>query len=503
MSGSRQATQLASISLDPAREQPLQRQLYERLRIGILRGQLEPRLRLPASRQLADSLGVSRTTVVNAYEQLKAEGYLQTRVGAGTFVSDQLPEELAEVRHARLPDEARHPGGDRSLSQRGQRIHDLLDPDQPQPYFQSERVFAMGTPDLSAFPFERWRALRKRVERQLSPWRYGYGEPLGYEPLRQEIASYLKSSRGVRCEPDQILISSGSQQGLYLVGSFLLDAGDGVWLENPGYPGARRALRSLGIEPLAAPVDAEGLSITHIRASQARARAAYVTPSHQFPLGHVMSLPRRLELLRWATDNDAWILEDDYDSEFRYRGQPVPALQGLDARQRVIYLGTFSKVLFPSLRLGYLVLPADLMHAARAARSCLDLQPPLVSQATLAAFINEGHFARHVRRMRVHYRERCETVVSVLESELPPGCELGPYEAGMHLVLWLPHDLDEWQAARRAAAHDVQTAPLSLFAARPLDRSALVLGFSGAEVAALAAGARRLAHALRTLSQSI
>jgi GntR family transcriptional regulator/MocR family aminotransferase len=487
---------LASLVLDTSSPTPLYRQLYDGLRQAILSGQLRPGTRLPSTRSLADELSLSRNTVMSAYLQLFAEGYLEGKVGAGTDVARSLPDEMlqAQTWPAR---QARSEEASQRLSERGRSLVAIpvaLSRGQGQP-----RAFRPGTPALDAFPFDLWRQLQARCWQHPSLELLGYGASAGYPPLREAIAEYLGAARAVRCKPEQVIVVAGSQQGLDLTVRLLLDPGDAAWLEEPGYPGARGALLAAGARLVPVPVDSEGLDVAAGIARCPQARLAYVSPSHQYPLGVTMSLKRRLALLEWASRAGAWVLEDDYDSEYRYVGRPLAALQGLDAAQRVIYLGTFSKVLFPALRLGYLVVPPDLVEAFTAARMLADRHSPSMDQAVLAEFLAQGHFARHIRRMRVLYAERQAALVEAAKRELVGLLEVRPAEAGMHLLGWLPAGVDDRVASQRAKAHDVETPPLSSYSGEPLERGGLVLGYAGVDAGEIAAGARRLAKALRAL----
>jgi GntR family transcriptional regulator/MocR family aminotransferase len=315
--------------------------------------------------------------------------------------------------------------------------------------------------------------------------------------LREEIAAYLGAARAVECGWEQVIVVSGSQQALDLAARVLLDPGDAAWVEDPGYAGARGALIAAGARIVPVPVDEEGLRVSDGVRRAADARLAYVSPSHQYPLGATMSVSRRLELLAWASRTGAWVLEDDYDSEYRYTGRPLEALQGLDAEGRVIYLGTFSKVLSPALRLGYLVVPPDLVDPFSAARELTDRHSPLVEQAVLARFIAEGHFARHIRRMRTLYAERQDILVEAAAGDLRGLLDVRPAEAGMHLVGWLPDRTDDREAMRRAAARGVEAIALSMYGIEPPARGGLLLGYAAVGEAGIRAGVRRLAAALR------
>ncbi|MFW5941873.1 MAG: PLP-dependent aminotransferase family protein [Chloroflexota bacterium] len=488
---------LTVVHLQRESETPLYRQLYNGLRQAILEGQLAPGARLPSSRDLADLLGVSRNTVLGAFDQLLAEGYLKTRVGSGTYVTERLPEAYVQA-YRRRPERAGREGAadsrsKRSLSQRGRAFA---------AHFRGgagaeiRPLFAINRPDLDAFPFDVWSRLAARCLKELPRSRFGYGRGEGgLRRLQEAIAGYLRAARAARCEPEQIFVVAGSQQALFLAAQVLLDRGDAAWLENPGYRGAWAALACADAQLLPAPVDGEGLNVEQAQ-RVGEARLAYVTPSHQFPLGYTMSLARRTQLLQWAEANDAWIIEDDYDSEFRYSGAPLGSLQGLDVNQRVIYVGTFSKVLFPGLRLGYLIVPPDLIGAFTVARGAMTLSPPVLAQAVLARFMEEGHFARHIRRTRTRYGRRCQALVTAIEESAAGALQSGPSEAGLHLTAWLPPGTDEQAVREAAAARDVTVTPLSAFCLEPLARPGLVLGFGSAPVDDIRGGVQRLAQAV-------
>jgi GntR family transcriptional regulator/MocR family aminotransferase len=340
--------------------------------------------------------------VVNAFEQLRAEGYIEGLSGAGTFVSRELPEDLLQAHH-QSPSVRVRPHVSK-LSRRGSLL--AATPVSAAQKQAGSFDFDPCLPALDSFPFKVWSRLSARRWRRPSRELLDYGEPAGYRPLREAIAAYLGLARAVRCEPEQVIVTAGTQQGLNIASRVLLDPDDRVWVEDPGYIAARAALRAAGAGIVPVPIDGEGLDVAAGIKRAANARAVCVTPSHQFPLGVTMTLARRLALLEWAKSSGAWIFEDDYDSEYCYGGRPHAALHGLDRAGRVIYIGTFSKVLFPSLRLGYLVVPPDVSDAFASARAVVDRFSPLHDQAVLADSINEGHFARHVRRMRSLYAER-------------------------------------------------------------------------------------------------
>lgn len=488
-------TPLAMIEIAPTAPTPIYRQVYASLRAAILGGRLAPGATLPSTRTLSEALRISRTTVVAAFEQLIAEGYVEGRAGAGSFVARALPDDL--LRPAPDPATRTRPRTvGRALSQRGQLLAAtpvLTARDEGRPI-----AFRPGIPALDDFPFALWARLVARRYRHPPRELLAYGDPAGYRPLREAIAGYLRESRGVRCQPEQVLVTTGTQQAVDLIARILLDPGDAVWVEDPGYLAARGALRSAGATLAPVPVDEQGLDVVAGIARRPDAKMVYVTPSHQYPLGVTMSLQRRLALLEWAARADAWVLEDDYDSEFRYAGRPLAALQGLDTDGRVIYLGTFSKVMFPSLCLAYLVVPEDLIEPFTTSRALINRHLPSLEQAAVADFIVDGHFLRHIRRMRTLYAERQAALVAAARDELAGLLTVAPGEAGLHLVGWLNSGGDDRQAARRAGSHGVEAPALSPFCIEPPARPGLLLGYAAIPPPAIVAGARRLALALRS-----
>ena len=356
--------------------------------------------------------------------------------------------------------------------------------------------FHYGLPALDAFPFGLWTRLAARAWQQLPLREFAYGDPQGFPPLREAIAEYLEMSRGARCTADQVIIVGGSQQAVDLAARVLLDPGDAVWFEDPGYVAARAAFVGAGARVIPVPVDSEGLQVEVGIARAPRARLAFVTPSHQHPLGMSMALPRRLALLDWAKRAEAWILEDDYNSEFRFVGAPLPALQGLDAAQRVIYVGTFSKTLFPALRIGYLVVPPDLIKTFWVARTTLDIHRPILEQAVLAEFLADGHYARHVRRMRLLYQRRQQALIAAVSRELGELLKVAPAEAGMHLIGWLPEGAPDREIAACALRHECVIRPLSWFALQRRLSPGLVLGYAAFDEQQIRRGVHRLGQVL-------
>jgi GntR family transcriptional regulator / MocR family aminotransferase len=482
------------LSLDPRSATPLHRQLYDEIRAAVLAGRLSPGARLPSTRSLAADLDISRNTVAGAFDQLLAEGYIEVRPGAGTFVAKELPEKLLRVSPAeRTSSRPRVPAA--ALSRRGRML--AATPVAPAARDGATAcAFRPGIPALDAFPRDLWARIAARQYRQSRLDLFSYGDPAGHAPLRRAIAEYLRAARGVNSSWEQVIVTSGSQQALDLAARVLLDQGDTAWVEDPGYFGARGAWAAAGVRCAPIPVDAEGLSIVQGELSAPQARMAYVSPSHQYPLGVTMSLARRMALLDWARRRSAWIAEDDYDSEFRYAGRPLAALQGLDTAGRVIYIGTFSKVLFPALRLGYMVVPAGTVDAFAAARALADRHPPGPSQALVAEFLAEGHFARHVRRMRTLYAERQAALLSAARREWSGLLEVPPADAGMHLVAWLPTGWSDREASQRAAEAGISAPPLSAYSDRAPARAALLLGYSSVNARRIQEGARRLTAAM-------
>jgi GntR family transcriptional regulator / MocR family aminotransferase len=472
------------VSLDRRHGLPLHRQLYDGYRAAILDGRLRAGQRLPSTRTLASELRVSRMPVVLAFEQLVAEGYIESRVGAGSFVARTFaaaaPATAAHRRRPRVP---------RAV---------LAEDDVAQPWLESAAPFRIALPALSEFPVDVWARLVARRARLLSSRQMMYGDSQGYAPLREVIAEHLRTVRSVRCTADQILITSGSQQALAVTARALLALGDAVWVEEPGFIGARDALVLAGAHVVPVRVDEAGIDVAAGIALCPRARAAYVTPSHQYPLGTIMTAPRRLQLLAWARQRGAWLIEDDYDSEYRYDSPPIAALQGLDPDDRVVYIGTFSKVLFPALRLGYVVLPRDLIARVRRIREAMDNSPAPFFQAVLHDFIREGHYARHLRRMRVVYGERRRTLVGALERELGDTVRIAGDRAGLHVVVLLPPGTRDRDVALAAAERGLAVTPLSsCYATRAgAHRPGLLVGYGVTSTRELPDAVRRLAHVL-------
>jgi GntR family transcriptional regulator / MocR family aminotransferase len=473
------------IRIDPGRGHTLQQQLYSGIRASIVTGRFGAEGRLPSTRALAAELGISRTTVLLAFEQLRAEGYIVPRPGSGNYIARLSPEQVGGSDSRRAAPTLKHPG----LSARGRTLAASRTPDRRGS--APPRAFRLGTPAVDLFPFALWSQLARQCLGSVSRSRLDYSRLAGLTELREAIAEQV-AARGTSCELEQVFIVAGAQRGLDLVFHLLLDPGDLACIEDPGYPGAHSALLSAGARALSVPVDRDGFSVDRARSG---ARLAYVTPSHQFPLGVAMSLERRRALLEWAADNGAWVVEDDYDCAFRYDARPLPCLHALDPDGRVIYVGTFSKTLFPSLRIGFLIVPTDLVDAFARARLASDVHPPLLEQSVLAAFMLRGHYQRHLRRMQTAYTERLDTLRSALARSGAP-LRLRPVHSGLHAVVDLEAG-DAEHVARAAAEHHLEIMPLGAYHyGAGTCPDALVLGFGAVRPTVISSGVSRLARVI-------
>jgi len=473
---------------------PLHRQVYEALRQAILGGTLRPGQRVPSTRALATELEISRFPVLAAYEQLLHEGYLEGRVGSGTYVCAAPPERsLQAVRNG--------PRDKRASSARRSALSDARRARRNEiPRARDEgglRPFRASLPALDQFPHVLWSRIVARHAHRLSPSQMVYGDPAGLGELRAAIAEHLRTARAVRCEAEHVLIVSGSQAALRLCATVLLGRGEPVAIEEPSYSGARAALLATGAELVPVPVDDEGIDVRALGALGSRVRAVYVTPSHQHPLGMCMSATRRLALLDWAVRNDAWIFEDDYDSEYRYVSRPLGALQGMDTADRVVYVGTFSKVLFPALRIGYLVVPPQLWNAFVEAREALDVFSPTLYQLALTDFLREGHFVRHLRRMRGVYMKRRQALLDAIDMHCRGVLTVYNADAGLHLATLLPNDVNDVDVVKRMADRRLIATALSTCYIGRARRNGLLLGFGGTDEATLTAATRTLGEVLR------
>ncbi len=476
---------------------PLNRQLYQVIREAILQQMLAVGMQLPSSRELARELGLSRNTVMFAYEQLIAEGYLETRPGAGSFVADTTPSHVTECvkkKPAPLPASSEFP----SLSRRGKQVMAQVGVSE-----QQWGAFMPGVPDVSHFPYKIWSRLHNKVWRRARIELLSYSQAGGFLPLRTAIADYLRLARSVNCRAENVLITSGIHQSIDLIAKLLGDAGQRAWVEDPGYWGTRSVLHALDMECVPIPVDDEGMNFANqLAVSDGTApKLIFVTPSHQYPTGVTMSLARRRQLVEYAQAHGAWVVEDDYDSEFRFGGRPLASLQGMDSQQRVLYMGTFSKTLFPGLRTGFLVVPPALADVFATALSELYRGGHLFTQAVLSDFINEGHFASHVRRMRQLYSERRLCLQREIHAHFGERFAIQGGDAGLHLALRLADDCDDVRLSELALQTGIIARPLSGYylhsTALAQRQRGLMLGYAYVPTEEIPAAFAKLAQVIR------
>lgn len=478
---------------EPSTE-PMNKRLYRLIRESILDGQLAAGVRLPASRDLASEMNMARNTVIHVYAQLLAEGYVHSRPGSGTYVMDAIPERLLDAgrrtRH-RAPEAAAQ-----GLSRRGASIAENA---AASPFQWG--AFMPGVPDVSAFPHQKFGRIMRGLWRAPPPELLTYGHGGGLPALREALAQHLSVARSVDCEADQIVITEGTQQAIDLATRLLSDVGDVAWVEDPGYWGARSVLKSNGMDVHPIAVDEEGMCPPDMQAADAPPKPTFIfmTPSHQYPLGSIMSLARRRQWLALARAWNCWIVEDDYDSEFRYSGHPIASLQGLEPDARVIYVGTFSKTMYPGLRLGYLVLPKTMVPAFQAGHAELYREGHLLTHGAVAAFIEEGHYVAHIRRMRMLYERRRAMLVKLIERRLGEGwLHRDGIDAGLHLVLDLPQTMDDREVERVVRERGVLTRALSRYYAVPeRAQKGLVLGYACVPENGMAASFEIIVQALR------
>lgn len=464
-----------------AEGEPAYRRLVEQIRISIINGKLAAGGRLPTSRQIASETGLSRNTVLAALDQLKAEGYIEGHRGSGTYVRSKTPDEMTRPEHLDVrkmisSDSTSNVG----LSRRGSTLAEL--PRLPVSDLSittlSRTAFRIGIPALDQFPADTWWRIYSAHARRANEKLTTYYGPAGFRPLREAIAGRLAITRGIRCSPDQVIIVSSSQSAFDLCLRLLLDPGDPVWLEDPGFLGARLALTSAGAKIVPVPVDNEGIEVAVGISRRPDARLALVTPSQQFPLGITMSIERRYELLNWAARSGAWVIEYDHDCEFTYRNGPFMALQAIDRHERVIYIGTFRKAMFPSLRLAYIVLPSEIVEPVRAVHLPSDVHHAVAEQSTMAEFMSAGHFDRHLRKMRVVYEERHRLLVEAAKS-LEPALTIKPADGGLHVLAQLSTEFDDAVVSSEAADRGIHAWPLSMHVIEYAQPPALVLGYAG------------------------
>jgi len=464
----------------------LTRWLYDELRRAILEGRLPRRSPLPPTRTLAQTYKFSRRIAVNVFDQLRDEGYLTARSGAGTTVSDRIPEDFLPPQQA--PQRTPHPRPKPASASTGHTDF----------YRRPIRPFRPIEPALSEFPVDIWARVAARATRGASTALLAGGDAAGYRPLREAIAAYLGAARGVACTPDRICITSGTQQSLDLLARTVLRRGDRVWVEDPGYPDSFAALRSAGAQIVPIPVDEHGMNFARFRtgARAKKPRAVFLTPAHQFPLGSVLRLDRRLDLLRWTSQHRIAVFEDDYDSEFRFAGKPVPALKGLSGADHVFLLGTFNKSMFPAIRIGYVVVPDNWIDPVHKLRRQVDRYAATLPQAALAAFIDEGHYMRHLRRMRELYAARLDALQSEARRHLAGLLALPEIQAGLNTPAFLLNGMTSQRASSLARKLDIETWPLDRFTIARTDLHGLVLGFAAFTEREIRAGVIALARAL-------
>jgi len=467
--------------------QTLANWLYSELRAAILDGRLKAGVKLPASRDFARRYHISRGTVVSAFERLQDEGYLSSRVGVGTRVNSKvLTSEFIRRASYEPPVYLR-----RVVSKYRQ----------PKPFlnwvmFPGNRPFSMRNPALGEFPAKLWGRIAAKRVHAFGSWLREEDDGGGYRPLRDAIAHYLGSSRGVSCSAEQVVIVSGTQQALDLVARLLLKPGDPIWMEDPGYFGASIAFERVGAKIIPVPVDEEGLSVSAGMKACANAKGVFLTPAHQYPMGMAMSLRRRIEVLEWAARTGSFIVEDDYDSEYQFKGLPAPALQGLDRNSNVIFIGTLTKLLFPSLRLGYIVLPPSLVEVFVSFRRGSELRSSGIEQAALCDFIVEGHFGRHLRRMRDLYAQRLEALLHFGRRNMSGLLELSDTKAGLYIAGFLQNGMTSLEAESIAAANGIETRAIERFTLKRHDPKGILLGFAAFDEKEIHSGIIRLTAAL-------
>jgi GntR family transcriptional regulator / MocR family aminotransferase len=473
-----------AISLDRTSTIPLHQQLTEKIRLAILEGRLKPNQKLPSSRSLAKSLNVSRSTVTQSYEQLESEGYLETRLGSGTYICHQIPDDWTKSQQ--IEPISSKIAKNSTLSQFGNSLVSLKRLEVSEPDY--EISFRYGNPAVKYFPVQQW---RKLIARHCvnSPALLNYAaDAAGYFPLRVAIADYLGRSRAVRCTPEQVIIVNGSQQALNLIARLTLNPGDWVAMEEPGYLGARHCFtaQSANLQPI--PVNSEGLNVELLAKCDRPFKLIYVTPSHQFPTGVTLTLRQRIALLQWAQTTRTLIIEDDYDSEYRYEEQPIPALQGMDKSQSVIYVGTFSKTMFPSLRIGYLVVPPSWISPVTTAKWLCDRSTSLLEQYALTDWIAEGHFERHIRRMRKLYNFRRQILIEAFQKYFGDRVTILGRSAGVHVMVNIKTDIPDLTIIQKAAAFGVGLISAREYYLNPQHQGEFIFGYAQLEEAQIERG---------------
>lgn len=469
----------------------IKEQFHHALKAVILNGQLKPGAKLPSSRTLCETMSISRNSVIAGFERLIDEGYLISKKGSGTYVSPLIPDEMIHIPAVAHSEHRGDDGPSLNISPHMQAMFEVWD--KTVPYMTQNRMFNIGVGCTDLFPHELWGRLLGRTWRQFRKQMGQLNDPLGFKPLRLAISDYIRTTRGLNCTQDQIVIVNGTQQAMNLAAQVLLQAGDEVWLDEPGYDGALGAFTAIGAKVRPIVSDKQGMDIAYGIQRWPQAKMIFTAPSHQFPLGGTLSLSRRMALLDWAAENKAWIFEDDYNSEFRYTAQPIQALQGLDQQRRVIYAGTFSKMMFPEFRLGFLVVPNNLIESFKLAKYYADTRTSYLEQATLAAFIADGHYARHVRRVRKVCYERQQALIEAIRRYLPNSFRVEPSDSGIHLVCWLAGHLQEQDIIDKCREVGLGAQPLSRYCQTESTGQAVLLGFADHPASELVEGVRKLA----------
>ena len=486
---------LATLEIDRNSGVPIYRQIEDFLRRMILNGALPPGKKLPSTRELALELGVSRITIKSVYEQLISEGYVQGKTGAGTFVSEGLDGETPVVPAINT---TRKDYLDGNFSQTAEHISFS----QASARYGSILPFRPGVPALDKFPVKRWNKYLSRATTKSDIANFSYGDLLGSEKLRASIARHLADSRGMKVDPKQILITSGAQQAFVLISYVLMNKNDTVWYENPGHIAGRDLLKIVGGDVSPVPIDKEGLNLPYAVLNFSKPKLIFTTPSHQQPLGITMSLQRRLTLLKYAHENASWVIEDDYDSEFRYRGRPLPALAALDKVGRVLYVGTFSKSLFPSVRIGYVVVPEILVDTFAKTRNIFGQTSSAITEEALSNFMDDGGFAEHIRKMRRLYRERRDILLDALKNHCSNILEPQQTDAGMHIIADIKNGMSDRLAHLELLNAGIDSLPLSIYYEGSVQRQALVLGFSGVQKKVIPKLVTRMGRVLSSLNPS-
>ena len=486
---------LSTLEINRSSSAPIYRQIEDFLRQMILDGALLPSQKLPSTRELALELGVSRITIKSVYEQLISEGYVQGKTGAGTFVSEGLDGETPVVPSV---DTIRKDYFDGNFSKTAEHISFS----QASARYGSILPFRPGVPALDKFPVKRWNKYLSRATTKSDIANFSYGDLLGSEKLRASIARHLADSRGMKVDPKQILITSGAQQAFVLISYVLMNKNDTIWYENPGHIAGRDLLKIVGGDVSPVPIDKEGLNLPYAVLNFSKPKLIFTTPSHQQPLGITMSLQRRLTLLKYAHENASWVIEDDYDSEFRYRGRPLPALAALDKVGRVLYVGTFSKSLFPSVRIGYVVVPEILVDTFAKTRNIFGQTSSAITEEALSNFMDDGGFAEHIRKMRRLYRERRDILLDALKNHCSNILEPQQTDAGMHIIADIKNGMSDRLAHLELLNAGIDSLPLSIYYEGSVQRQALVLGFSGVQKKVIPKLVTRMGRVLGSLNPS-